>query len=163
MQLKDNKPIKQVKKGMSDTAPYTAWVNMKASCNSKKHKGYADAGALGIGYVAAWATFAGFWKAMRSTYTVGARLCRKDKKLSYMKGNCVWVPKGGKKPPVHFDNDSGIMGLKYMTDHNGYDFWQYRYTENGTRKNKLFSVNVHGEQKAYYLASLFIRARQGYN
>jgi len=148
---------------MSDTAVYTAWVNMKASCNSKGHKGFSEAGALGLGYVAAWNTFDGFWKAMRATYTVGARLCRVDKKLAYYKANCYWMPKGGKKAPVEFDNESGIMGLKYITDHNGYDFWQYRYTEDGQRKTKLFAVSVHGVQKAYLLASIFIRARQGYN
>ena len=163
MLLKDDKPIKQVKKGMSDTPPYTAWVNMKASCNSKGHKRFLEAGALGLGYVAAWDSFDGFWKAMRSTYTVGARLCRKDKSLAYFKANCYWMPTGGKRPPVEDSNPSGIMGLSEYTDHNGYDFWRYRYTEDGQRKTKLFSVSVHGEQKAYLLASIFIRARQGYN
>lgn len=158
MKLKSDRPERQVKKGMSGTAPYTAWVNMKCACNSVGHKGYSEAGKLGLGYVAAWNTFEGFWKSMRATYTEGSRLTRYDKTKSFMKGNCYWKTKDGSPPPIEDKCASGIRGLREDTDHLGNTYWMVRYTQEGYRVTKLFSWNVHGEHKAYMLASIFLRS-----
>lgn len=144
------------KKGMSDTAPYKAWKNMKAACDNPTNPGYATTGAKGISYVANWKEFEGFWMDMRATYQEGARLVRKNKALWYSPGNVVWQPLEGK--PAKRDNcASGARGLNIHVDEKGYKFWRVRYTKDGRRCVKMFSWGKYGEMKAYMLAVCFLR------
>ena len=144
-------------KGMSDTAPYTAWKNMKASVDNPSNPGYAKTGGKGIGYVANWKCFEGFWLDMRATYQEGARLVRKNKSLWYSPGNCVWQPADGSMPAKRDTCASGVRGVREYTDKNGKKFWAVRYTKDGKRPIKLFSWDKYGEMKAYMLAVCFFR------
>lgn len=144
-------------KGMSDTAPYTAWKNMKASVDNPSNPGYATIGGKGIGYVANWKCFEGFWLDMRATYQEGARLVRKNKSLWYSPGNCVWQPADGSMPAKRDTCASGVRGVREYTDKNGKKFWAVRYTKDGKRPIKLFSWDKYGEMKAYMLAVCFFR------
>lgn len=148
---------KEVKKGMSDTAPYTAWVNMKQACDRATHKGFDEAGKQGLGYVASWKHFEGFWLDMRATWQKGARLCRIDKSLSYYKANCYWMPPAGKRRKFEDKNNKyGVRGLCKFTDSLGYVSWMVRHTVDGHRVSKVFSWNAYGEHKAFMLALLYI-------
>lgn len=138
---------KEVKKGMSRTAPYTAWVNMKQSCEREPS----------IGYVARWSHFEGFWIDMRATWQPGARLCRYDTSLSYYKANCYWKPPAGKRPRREDKNNQyGVRGLCKYTDMAGYVSWMVRHTVDGHRVSKVFSWNAYGEHKAFMLALEYI-------
>ena len=144
-------------KGMSDTAPYAALKNMKASVDNPSNPGYATTGGKGIGYVANWKCFEGFWLDMRATYQEGARLVRKNKSLWYSPGNCVWQPADGSMPAKRDTCASGVRGVREYTDKNGKKFWAVRYTKDGKRPIKLFSWDKYGEMKAYMLAVCFFR------
>ena len=147
----------KIVKGMSDTAPYAAWKNMKASVDNPSNPGYATTGAKGIGYVAQWKEFESFWLDMRSTYQEGARLVRKNKDIWYAPSNCLWQPADGRRPAKHSNCESGVRGIKHHTDKNGYEFWTVRYTLDGKRKLKMFSFGKYGEMKAYMFAVCFLR------
>lgn len=148
---------KNVTKGMSDTAPYAAWKNMKAACDNPTNPGYATTGGKGIGYVAQWKEFEAFWLDMRATYQEGARLVRKNKALWYAPNNCVWQPADGSRPAKRDTCASGVRGVREYTDNDGYKYWTVRYTKDGKRPIKMFSWSKYGEQKAYMLAVCFFR------
>lgn len=145
------------RKGMSDTAPYKAWKNMKAAVDTPSNPGYPTTGGKGIGYVANWKRFEGFWKDMRATYQEGARLVRVNKSLWFSPGNCVWQPADGSAPPKRDNSASGVRGVREYTDRNGYKFWTVRYTKDGRRTMKMFSLSKYGDMKAYMLAVCFFR------
>lgn len=147
----------EIVKGMSDTAPYAAWKNMKASVDNPSNPGYATTGAKGIGYVAQWKDFKSFWLDMRATYQEGARLVRKNKGLWYAPSNCMWQPADGSRPAQRHTCASGVRGIRHYIDRDGYDFWTVRYTLDGKRKIKMFSFGKYGDMKAYMLAVCFLR------
>ena len=142
---------------MARTAPYNAWVNMKQACNHKTHQAFDAAGAKGLGYVATWSTFEGFWLSMRATWQPGAKLCRYDTNLSYYKANCYWKPPAGKRPRREDRNNKyGVQGIARYVDVAGYVSWMYRHTVDGVRVAKVFSWNAYGEHKAFMLALEYI-------
>lgn len=136
---------------MSRTAPYKAWVNMKVLAAKYNRQ-----------VIAYWLEFDNFWLSMRSTYTEGAYLSFKDNGSgAYSPNTCVWVHKNkNKRPPIHCSsNESGIKGLSLYKDAKGNKYWWVRLKG---LPYKMYSFNVHGEQKAYLLASQYIRKHQGY-
>ena len=155
--MMETKAKKVFKKGMARTSPYNAWVNMKQACNDAKHAEFDRAGGKGLGYVATWSKFEGFWLSMRATWRPGARLHRYDTSLSYYKANCYWKMPAGKRPVKEDPNNKfGVRGMVRYVDCAGYVSWMVRHTVDGHRVSKVFSWNAYGEHKAFMLALEYI-------
>ena len=78
--------------GMSGTAIYICWNNMRLRCNNSGHKSYKYYGGKGISYPDKWENFEGFFEDMGSSYKEGLTIDRKRKNLNYSKNNCQWIP-----------------------------------------------------------------------
>lgn len=79
------------KHGLTGTALYHCYKNMRRRCDDPKNNSYANYGGRGISYCDKWLTFEGFLDDMQSSYTPGLTLERKDVNENYCKENCCWA------------------------------------------------------------------------
>lgn len=87
-------PVKAHQKyGLSHTKQWRAWANMKARCTDKNNVEYQHYGGRGISYDPKWEMFLKFWEDMKSTYSEGLSLDRKNVNANYSKENCRWIPR----------------------------------------------------------------------
>lgn len=145
----------------SKTAAYKAWAQMKYMCNTDNPKFSPNYKAKDIGYEANWSDFDNFWLATRYGWCKGAVLTRKDASKWFTENNCYWQPPKNKKPYKKAKCDSGVWGLKQVTDKNNYSSWVVRLTDHtGRRVSKWWSVDKHGEVQAFVQAVEFLREKQ---
>lgn len=86
------RPVKAIiiTHGMSGTAEYRVWGNMKSRCQNINHPDYKDYGGRGITVCEEWQLFINFYKDMGKRPD-GFVLDRRDNEKGYYKDNCRWV------------------------------------------------------------------------
>lgn len=70
---------------------YAAWNNMVRRCTVPTHPGFKYYGGRGITVCERWMRFENFLEDMRSQWTTGLTLERKDNGIGYFPGNCKWA------------------------------------------------------------------------
>lgn len=116
--------------GMKGTRIYTTWQNMKARCNNKNHKSYANYGGRGIMVCDEWLnSFETFYAwAVENNYTDSLEIDRIDNALGYTPKNCRWVDSytQGANKRVHIKDNGLCTGIhphkdkfKVMISHKG--------------------------------------------
>lgn len=86
--------ITQAKHGLSDTAEYSIWSNIKQRCYNEKDQGYPYYGGKGITMSEEWeVSFETFYRDMGPRPTDQHSIDRKDNSKGYSKENCRWATK----------------------------------------------------------------------
>lgn len=73
------------------TPEHDAWRDMRARCNSRKHRAYKDYGERGITVCPRWTSYENFLKDMGRRPSPQHSLERKNNELGYSKANCTWA------------------------------------------------------------------------
>lgn len=106
-----------IKHGLTGTATYSSWCNMRRRCYSSTNNRYDHYGGRGIDVCDEWnpakgGTFENFLTDM-SECPLGFSLERKDLTLGYNKDNCIWADDitqaNNKTNNILIENDQGIV------------------------------------------------------
>lgn len=95
---------------LSNTGIYNTWSNMKARCDDKNRKDYANYGGRGISYNKKWTSFDNFYNDMNHGWRIGLSLDRINNNKGYSKENCRWADRftqnNNRRNIVKFENKS---------------------------------------------------------
>ena len=151
------KPRTKMKSGKDKTlprmhtlAPYRAWENMKAACESPSSLGWSDAGAKGLSYSGAWTEFDSFWNDTKHGWISGAMLTRRDTSKGFYPDNVYWkLPKG--EPCTELKKAScasGVWGLLLWgrDEQDPNKAWRVRLSDpiTGKRVSKMWAIKKYG-------------------
>jgi hypothetical protein len=79
--------------GLSRSAEYAAWRDMRARCERESHRYFKDYGARGIKVCDRWQEFAAFYADVGPRPGPSYSLDRKDNSRGYEPGNVRWATK----------------------------------------------------------------------
>lgn len=163
------KPRTKMKSGKDKTlprmhtlAPYRAWENMKAACESPSSLGWSDAGAKGLSYSGAWTEFDSFWNDTKHGWISGAMLTRRDTSKGFYPANVYWkLPKG--EPYTELKKAScasGVWGLLLWgrDEQDPNKAWRVRLSDpiTGKRVSKMWAIKKYGHLYAFMLAKDYL-------
>lgn len=77
--------------GMSNTKPFNVWAGIIKRCTQKGSQNYHRYGARGIRVCARWRKFSNFWEDMKSGYSEGLQIERRNVNGNYEPSNCKWA------------------------------------------------------------------------
>ena len=163
------KPRTKMKSGKDKTlprmhtlAPYRAWENMKAACESPSSLGWSDAGAKGLSYSGAWTEFDCFWNDTKHGWISGAMLTRRDTSKGFYPDNVYWkLPKGEPyKELKKASCASGVWGLLLWgrDEQDPNKAWRVRLSDpiTGKRVSKMWAIKKYGHLYAFMLAKDYL-------
>lgn len=146
---------RRIKHGLADTRFYSIWEDMKSRCDNVNNESYVRYGGRGITYNPKWKDFIGFKEDMFSSYSDELTLERVDPNKDYVKENCEWVTKSeqARNRTMMSSNKTGVSGVRLWTDSkNGNQYYVAEASYLNVYKSKHYSVNKHGESRAFELA-----------
>lgn len=103
--------------GLTDSAEYRVWQDMKTRCSNKSHKSYNRYGGRGIHVCARWEnSFSSFYKDMGNKPSKIHQLDRIDNDKGYSKENCQWITptenvRKGKTPKLNVEKVKEIKRI----------------------------------------------------
>lgn len=123
--------------GLSGTAMYAAWRNMRYRCNNKRAKAYPSYGGRGIKVCTEWDDFSTFHEwSMKNEYQEGLSIDRINNDDGYYPENCRWA---------NYNEQSNNRRSSHYLTHNG-------KTLSATQWARELGLNAH---------TVFSRIRKG--
>jgi len=158
--------------GMTKSAEYQCWANLKSRCLDPTNKQYEYYGGRGITLQENWInSFSEFYEYVGAKPTKAHTLERKDNNKGYCEGNVVWETREAqaKNRGKFKSNTTGTTGVNLVCK-NGVWYYIAIWEEFGKQRNKVFSINKHGLLPAMAKAVAirqekikFLRENEGYS